>query len=112
MSTPRKLVLLGATGSIGESCLKVIRKHPDKINLIGISANSQAEKLASIAREFEVEKVHLCQEPKSPLEIPAQSEFLTGQENLCQLAAWSEADLVLVAVVGAAGLPQIGRAHV
>jgi len=105
MSTPRKLVLLGATGSIGESCLKVIRKHPDKINLIGISANSQAEKLASIAREFEVEKVHLCQEPKSPLEISAQSEFLTGQENLCQLAAWSEADLVLVAVVGAAGLP-------
>ena len=104
MSSRRKLVLLGATGSIGESCLKVIRKHPDKLQLIGISAYSRAEKLASIAREFDVKKVHLCKKPDSNPELPAQSELLVGQEMLCQLAAWSEADIVLVAVVGAAGL--------
>ena len=104
MSSRRKLVLLGATGSIGESCLKVIRKHTDKLQLIGISAYSRAEKLASIAREFDVKKVHLCRKPDSNPELPAQSELLVGQEMLCQLAAWSEADIVLVAVVGAAGL--------
>ena len=104
MSSRRKLVLLGATGSIGESCLKVIRKHPDKLDLIGISAYSRAEKLASIAREFDVKKVHLCKKPDSHQELPAQSELLEGQEMLSQLAAWNEADIVLVAVVGAAGL--------
>lgn len=104
MSSRRKLVLLGATGSIGESCLKVIRKHTDKLQLIGISAYSRAEKLASIAREFDVKKVHLCKKPDSNPELPAQSELLVGPEMLCQLAAWSEADIVLVAVVGAAGL--------
>ena len=104
MSSRRKLVLLGATGSIGESCLKVIRKHPDKLQLIGISAYSRAEKLASIAREFDVKKVHLCKKPDSHPELPAQSELLVGQEMLSQLAAWNEADIVLVAVVGAAGL--------
>jgi len=104
MSSPRKLVLLGATGSIGESCLKVIRKHPDKLQLIGISAYSRAEKLASIAREFDVKKVHLCKKTDSHPQLPAQSELLVGQEMLSQLAAWNEADIVLVAVVGAAGL--------
>ena len=104
MSSRRKLVLLGATGSIGESCLKVIRKHPDKLQLIGISAYSRAEKLASIAREFDVKKVHLYKKPNSNPELPAQSELLVGQEMLSQLAAWNEADIVLVAVVGAAGL--------
>ena len=104
MSFPRKLVVLGATGSIGESCLKVIRKHPDKLRLIGISAHSNADKLAAIAREFDVKKVHLCKSPDTQPVLPIQSEFMVGQEMLCQLAAWSEADIVLVAVVGAAGL--------
>ena len=54
MSFPRKLVLLGATGSIGKSSLRVIRKHPDKLKLIGISAYQKADELASIAREFGV----------------------------------------------------------
>jgi 1-deoxy-D-xylulose-5-phosphate reductoisomerase len=104
MSSRRKLVLLGATGSIGESCLKVIRKHPDKLQLIGISAYSRVEKLASIAREFDVKKIHLCKKPDFHPKLPAQSELLVGQEMLSQLAAWNEADIVLVAVVGAAGL--------
>lgn len=104
MSFPRKLILLGATGSIGESSLQVLRKHPEKLKLIGVSAHTQGEKLASIAREFDVKKVHLTHPPEKVLDLPPHAELLVGQEKLCDLAGWHEADLVLVAVVGAAGL--------
>ena len=87
MSSRRKLVLLGATGSIGESCLKVIRKHPDKLQLIGISAYSRAEKIASIAREFDVKKVHLCKKPDSNPELPVQSELLVACSSSAVLPA-------------------------
>jgi 1-deoxy-D-xylulose-5-phosphate reductoisomerase len=104
MSEPKKLVLLGATGSIGESTLRVIRKHPDKLKLVGISANQNAAKLASIAEEFEVKNVHLHQ--ASPKENPLTNRpnFSSGPEALTELAALPDADVVVVAVVGAAGL--------
>jgi len=104
MSEPKKLVLLGATGSIGESTLRVIRKHPDKLKLIGVSAYQNAEKLASIAHEFGVGMVHLAQTPDVRPELPSVSTFLTGEHSLLELASWDEADIVLIAVVGAAGL--------
>ncbi len=104
MSEPKKLVLLGATGSIGESTLRVIRKHPDKLKLIGVSAYQNAEKLASIAHEFGVAMVHLAQTPDVRPELPSASTFLTGEHSLLELASWDEADIVLIAVVGAAGL--------
>jgi len=104
MSSPKNLVLLGATGSIGESTLRVIRKHPDKLQLIGISALKNANKLASIAHEFGVGKVHLAQSPDIRPELPSTSTFLTGENSLLELASWDEADIVLIAVVGAAGL--------
>ena len=104
MSYPRKLLLLGATGSIGESSLRVIRKHPDKLKLIGISAFQNAAKLASIADEFSVNKVHLCKTPPENLQFPPATELFSGDQALLDLAAWEEADIVLVAVVGAAGL--------
>ena len=104
MSEPKKLVLLGATGSIGESTLRVIRKHPDKLKLIGVSAYQNAEKLASIAHEFGVGMVHLAQTPDVRPELPSVSTFLTGKHSLLELASWDEADIVLIAVVGAAGL--------
>ena len=104
MSFPRKLVLLGATGSIGKSSLRVIRKHPDKLKLIGISAYQKADELASIAREFGVSKVHLHHSPASPPTFPPKAKLSTGPHALTELAGWDEADVVLVAVVGAAGL--------
>ena len=59
MSRPKKIVLLGATGSIGENTLQVVRKHPDRLQLIGISAQSNAEKLSQIASEFKVPHAYL-----------------------------------------------------
>ena len=104
MSTARKFVLLGATGSIGENTLRVLRKHPDKLELVGISAKSQADKLASIAREFSVPHACLQSAPPEGLSFPGGTSLLEGDAGIESLAALPDADFVVVAVVGAAGL--------
>ena len=104
MGPARNVVILGATGSIGESTLRVIRKHQDRLNLIGISAHQQGEKLCQIAHEFGVKNVHLGHEQDIREDLPAETNFSTGSDALNELAALDSADLVVVAVVGAAGL--------
>lgn len=104
MGPARNVVLLGATGSIGESTLRVIRKHHDRLKLIGISAHQQGEKLCQIAHEFGVKNVHLGHEQDIREDLPAETNFSTGSDGLNELAALEQADLVVVAVVGAAGL--------
>ena len=66
MSSRKKVVLLGATGSIGDSTLQVLRKHPDKLELLGASAHRQEEKLLSIVNEFEAPHAHLGSQPETP----------------------------------------------
>jgi len=104
VSAARKFVLLGATGSIGENTLRVLRKHPDKLELVGISAKSQADKLASIAREFSVPHACLQSAPPEGLSFPGGTSLLEGDAGIESLAALPDADFVVVAVVGAAGL--------
>ena len=104
MNSPKKLVLLGATGSIGENTLKVIRKHPDKIELLGISAHKNMEKLFDIAREFQVPHASLVNPPPGKIDPPQNTHFYTDRDSLCEMAVLEEADIVVVAVVGAAGL--------
>ena len=104
MSAARKFVLLGATGSIWENTLRVLRKHPDKLELVGISAKSQADKLASIAREFSVPHACLQSAPPEGLSFPGGTSLLEGDAGIESLAALPDADFVVVAVVGAAGL--------
>ena len=104
MKLPKKLVLLGATGSIGESTLRVIRKHPDKIELIGISAHLQSKKLVAIAKEFNVPHACLTQDPIEKITLPKTTQLHTGQNSMEELASLTEADVVVVGIVGAAGL--------
>ena len=104
VSQPKKFVLLGATGSIGENTLRVLRKHSDKLQLVGISARKQADKLAEIAHEFSVPYACLEHPPDSGVSFPDQTKLLLGQEGIESLAALDEADTTVVAVVGAAGL--------
>ena len=94
MSSPKKLVLLGATGSIGDNTLKVIRKHPDKIELIGISAHQQVEKLFAIAEEFKVPLACLSKPPKEKVNPPSNTQLLADPNSLEELAALEEADIV------------------
>ncbi|MBD5779041.1 1-deoxy-D-xylulose-5-phosphate reductoisomerase [Pelagicoccus sp. NFK12] len=103
------IVLLGATGSIGESTLKVIRKHRDRLKLVGIAANQNVEKLAQIAYEFGVPHVGIFDESayataKAGTAFPITTKLHCGLSGLEELASLPEADTTLVAVVGTHGL--------
>lgn len=105
----RRLVLLGATGSIGESTLRVLAAHRDRLELVGIAAHGRHERLAAIAREHGVRHVALhdpvaCAAARASGAFPPGTRLLEGEEGLTALATLPEADLVLVAVVGTAGL--------
>lgn len=104
MSDPKKFILLGATGSIGESTLKVLRKHPDKLFLLGASAHSQTEKLSDITNEFKVPLAHLTKKPKDSTSFDPSTRLSHGEDALASLASHPEAEFVVVAIVGAAGL--------
>jgi 1-deoxy-D-xylulose-5-phosphate reductoisomerase len=87
----RRVVLLGATGSIGQSARKVARALPGRMEIVGMSAHANAAELAAASAEFPNAKV-------------TQSNGPDGAEKLIQLATLPAADLVLVAIVGTAGL--------
>jgi 1-deoxy-D-xylulose-5-phosphate reductoisomerase len=108
-SSRTRIVLLGATGSIGENTLRVIAAHPDKLELAAIAARSQWEKLAAIARNFRVPHVGLFDDDalaaaRQSDAFPAGTRFHGGLAGLTDLARLPEADTVLVAVVGTTGL--------
>src|SRR6266704_2199072 len=103
----KRVVILGATGSIGESALKVARDIPERMEIVGLAANSNAEKLAAAANETRAQSVCLVDETKiSTLqrELEYKPQIFTGEEGLREIACLSDADMVLVAIVGTAGL--------
>ena len=105
----KRIVLLGATGSIGESTLRVIAAQRDRLELVGIAARCNHDRLAEIARQFGVRHVALhdhaaLASARSNAAFPAGTQFHGGIEGLCELATLPEADTVLLAVVGTAGL--------
>jgi len=108
--TRRRVVLLGATGSIGESTLRVIAAHPDKLELVGIAARTNWRKLATIARQFGVTHIGLHDEAAFAEArahadaFPPGSRIVGGLAGLTDLARLPAADIVLVAVVGTTGL--------
>jgi len=108
-ATRKRIVLLGATGSIGESTLRVIAAHRDRLELVGIAAQRNHDRLAEIARQFGVRHVGLhdpaaLASARGNAAFPAGTQFHGGIEGLCELAALAGADTVLIAVVGTAGL--------
>ncbi len=109
VSTKKRVVLLGATGSIGESTLRVIAAQQDRLELVGIAAHGKHARLAEIARRFGVRHVGLY-DPAALAAARSSGAFLAGTvfhggaEGLSQLAALPEADVVLVAIVGTTAL--------
>jgi len=109
-SMRKRVVILGATGSIGENTLRVIEAHSDKLELVGVAARGKGEKLAEIARRFGVRQVGLYDQKafdsaaSAPDSFPEGTRFHAGLEGLTALATLPEADIVLVAVVGTTGL--------
>ncbi len=103
----KRVVVLGATGSIGESSLKVARDIPERMEIVGLAANSNAEKLAAAANKVRPESVCLVDKTKIDVlrkAIEYKPRILAGEEGLREIAALTNADMVLVAIVGTGGL--------
>ena len=101
----RRVVILGATGSIGESAMRVARAMPDRIEIVGLSGRNNTGRLLELAREFP--EAALCagdEAAAKQLSHDLGRTVLHGEEGLLTLAALPEADLVLVAIVGTTGL--------
>lgn len=108
----QNVCLLGATGSVGQSALDVLALYPDKFRLFSVAAHSNVEKLADIAVRFGVKRVGIADATKVDrlsflLKEAGKGdiEILSGTEAAVQLASDNEAQTVIVAVVGAAGVP-------
>ncbi len=103
----KRVVILGATGSIGESALKVARDIPEGMQIAGLAANSNAEKLAATANETRAPAVCLVDETKiDALEraLDYKPRIFSGDAGLREIACLTDADMVLVAIVGTGGL--------
>ena len=104
----RNIVLLGATGSIGQSTCRVARDLPGRLRIAGMSGFRNIEKLASQANQLRPEALAVPDE-KAAAELRAgldytPAQIFTGVEGLCRLAQIDGADMVLVAIVGMGGL--------
>ncbi len=103
----KRVVILGATGSIGESALKVARDIPERMEIVGLAAKSNAQKLATAANEVRPESVCLVDETQIDIlrkSLDYQPRIFSGTAGLLQIACLTGADIVLVAIVGTGGL--------
>jgi len=106
----QSVCILGVTGSIGQSTLKILNQHPDKYSVFAISAHSRISELVDICKQFQPKVVVV---PKQKVDELAalfvknelqNIEILTDQEGLVSIASHPNVDVVMAAIVGAAGL--------
>ncbi len=106
----KKITILGATGSIGMSTLDVISHHRDEYEVFALTAHKQVERLVAQCQQFnprfvvltDVSQLSVLRQLLSQFNLT--SEVLVGEEGLETVAAHPEVDIVMAAIVGAAGL--------
>ena len=109
MTQTQRLAILGSTGSIGTSTLDVVARHPERFEVTGLSAYRRMDELAAQCRRFGPRVAVVPNEARAT-ELRAAiaglpTEVAVGPAALCELAAASDVDSVMAAIVGAAGLP-------
>ncbi len=108
--TVQGICVLGSTGTIGVNTLDVIRRHPERYNVIALTANQADEKLFQQCIEFDPQYAVLvnndaAQRLKEKLDVAGvNTEVLSGVESLDRVASLENVDQVMAAIVGAAGL--------
>ncbi len=105
----RKVSVLGATGSIGVSTLDVIARHPDRFEAYALAAATNVDKMVEQCRAMRP-RFAVMADPDAAQRLHAaladtDTEVLSGEEGLAQIATAPEVDTVMAAIVGAAGLP-------
>jgi 1-deoxy-D-xylulose-5-phosphate reductoisomerase len=103
----KNVVLLGSTGSIGTSTIKVADDLPDRIRLLGLGAGNNVELLLEQTRKHAPEAISIGDPAKAKelrVALGTRTEVFSGAEGLLKLATLPQADIVLIAIVGTAGL--------
>lgn len=110
MKTIRKITILGSTGSIGDSTLDVIARHPERFEAFALTANNNVEKILAQCQRFQPRFAVLLN-PESAAQLAhavrengLKTEVLSGIESLERVASLPEVDAVMAAIVGAAGI--------
>ena len=108
--TQQGISILGATGSIGASTLDVVARHPDRFRVVGLSAHQDVAGLAALCERHRPDYAAIADATRAA-ELEAclsatgiDTRVLAGPDGLGELAALPEADVVMAAIVGAAGL--------
>src|SRR3989338_10913491 len=103
----KHLSILGSTGSIGTQTLDIIREHPNKFKVIGLTTNRNIELLKKQIEKFKPEAVAVMDEEKAD-ELKADIQVYKGMDGLIKIAKLSGADTVVNSLVGSIGvLPTI-----
>ena len=103
----KRVVVLGATGSIGDSTLKVAHDIPERMEIVGLAANSNVGKLATAANKTRAPAICLVDERKIDIlksKLEYKPNVFVGQDGLREIARIENADMVLIAIVGTGGL--------
>ena len=103
----RRVILLGSTGSIGASAIKVAQTIPDRMEILGMAAKQSAAKLAEAANRLRPAAVCIVdesQEDKLRAALTYRPKIYSGEAGLVELSTTAAADMVLVAIIGTAGL--------
>ncbi len=106
----QKLTILGATGSIGASTLKVVEQNPELFSVVALAAGTNVEKMVALCRKWQPKYAVMADKAaafalKSELSMSVpDTEVLGGDDALCHVASLEEVDSVMAAIVGAAGL--------
>ena len=103
----KRVVILGSTGSIGSSALKVAADIPDRMEVIGLAARMSVDAIAAQVRETGVRHAGLSDEASAERlseMLGGDCDVVGGEDGLVQLATLPDADMVLIAIVGTAGL--------
>jgi len=104
----QRITVLGATGSIGQSTLDVVTRHPDRYQVFALTGHSRIQELAQLCNRFRPRFAVVARETDIPvlgalLDHP-DTEVLAGPQALADVAAHPDTDTVMAAIVGAAGL--------
>ena len=109
---PKRVVVLGSTGSIGHSTLDVLARHPERLRLLGLAARSRTDILARQIRQFDPPLVAVWEGKKADALSKASGgrQVLSGMDGLIQLATHPDVDMVVVATSGHEALLPLIRA--
>ncbi|THJ17304.1 MAG: 1-deoxy-D-xylulose-5-phosphate reductoisomerase [Nitrospira sp. CG24B] len=104
----KSIIILGSTGSIGTNTLDIVQRFPDEFRVVGLTAGNNIDKLEAQIRQFTPNAVAVSTESSAAIlrsrcaDLPV--EIMAGEEGITQVASMLDAELVISAIVGAAGL--------